>query len=232
MLHMKECPFCGNHDLEGDTPIDPAEVSGTLDGGKHFLQSGCEKCGTTGPQLVIAGARPTSDEIQESVKAWNKRPAVAGLDGAKDCLMKALLGGLMRNREVLAIALDKAVQLQLVRVVQDGDATHIQVVEDDSAGEPRYFIRSHERGYWGNSPVWWGPNSRGYTAHLDQAGRYTWEQCVQICKLDPETGRREDGLSFSEAGGDEPFRCSPLLAIAHHIVDSQDFAAAGIQGGR
>lgn len=100
------------------------------------------------------------------------------------------------------------------------------------AAEQLYFIRSWERGYMGNSPMWWGKNECGYTSHLDQAGRYTWEQCVRICKLLPETGMPIAGRAVQQREGDEPYRCEPLLAVAHMVVDTQDFHTGGIEGGK
>lgn len=97
--------------------------------------------------------------------------------------------------------------------------------------QPKYFIRSYERGYWHNSPVWWGPNQSGYTAYLDQAGQYTYEQACAICRCDPATGLLRNGKQPGQ-DGDWMYRADALLAIAHKIVDTQDFSAANVKGGK
>jgi len=54
---------------------------------------------------------------------------------------------------------------------------------------------------WSNQHgQWWRPNRRGYTAHIHEAGRYTWDEAAQIVieatcdgalvrdRVDPVTG--------------------------------------------
>lgn len=45
-----------------------------------------------------------------------------------------------------------------------------------------YLIRAIDKGFRGNYPVWWGPNSTGYTTDFNKAGRYSKWDVVQICK--------------------------------------------------
>jgi hypothetical protein len=44
-----------------------------------------------------------------------------------------------------------------------------------------YYIQNRSKGFLGNSIIWWGKNSRGYTADLNEAGKYTEEEAKKIC---------------------------------------------------
>jgi hypothetical protein len=46
--------------------------------------------------------------------------------------------------------------------------------------EELYYIRTE--GYSGNTLIWWRPNSKGYTADLNKAGKYSKEEAKKICK--------------------------------------------------
>jgi len=39
-----------------------------------------------------------------------------------------------------------------------------------------YLIWSHEHG------AWWGPGGFGYTSNMDEAGRYSREEAIRICR--------------------------------------------------
>jgi len=47
--------------------------------------------------------------------------------------------------------------------------------------ENLYYIQSLKRGFLGNSALWWAPFSQGYTADLNQAGKYTEKEARGIC---------------------------------------------------
>jgi hypothetical protein len=51
----------------------------------------------------------------------------------------------------------------------------------------RYMIASFKHGYVGNDVQFWGPESRGYTCMLDEAGTYSRKEALQI--------HRDDGYS-------------------------------------
>ena len=44
-----------------------------------------------------------------------------------------------------------------------------------SEPEPLYYIQD-TRQYCGNSVFWWCPDGKGYTTHIDRAGKYTAAQ--------------------------------------------------------
>ena len=53
--------------------------------------------------------------------------------------------------------------------------------------ETLYVIR--HKGFVGNCILFWGPNRRGYTTDLKQAGKYNGEEAEQICSIRPEQDR-------------------------------------------
>lgn len=74
--------------------------------------------------------------------------------------------------------------------------------------EPMYYLRSKERGFLGNSPVWWGKNRCGYTAYLDQAGKYTKPEAEEICR--------------NASGQESMHLCSEVDSMSHTCFDWQD----------
>lgn len=54
--------------------------------------------------------------------------------------------------------------------------------------EQLYYIQSVKRGYLGNSVIWWGKDCKGYTCHLNLAGKYTSSEVMEICK-DPRDSK-------------------------------------------
>jgi len=43
-----------------------------------------------------------------------------------------------------------------------------------------YYIRNE--GYVGNALIWWGVDGKGYTTDIRQAGKFTLERALNICK--------------------------------------------------
>jgi len=52
-----------------------------------------------------------------------------------------------------------------------------------SAQEPMYYIQN--KGFVGNSLLWWRENGNGYTCNLNEAWKVTKEKAQQICKTRP-----------------------------------------------
>ena len=80
-----------------------------------------------------------------------------------------------------------------------GDTTMKQVLEDPinkNNNESIYYIR--KEGYVGNSLIWWRPNYGGYTTNLDEAGRYTYVQAMQICKSNKTNVAYKHSTIFSK----------------------------------
>lgn len=46
-----------------------------------------------------------------------------------------------------------------------------------------YYIQT--TGFHGNSCIWWGKNSRGYTSNIKEAGMYTEKEAKDICATSP-----------------------------------------------
>lgn len=76
-----------------------------------------------------------------------------------------------------------------------------------------HLVLSFKRGAWGNSAVWWKPDGGGYTSYLEEAGRYTREEALDIerwsCGRDNEY-RRQGSVAVREADAVEE---------AHMVVD-------------
>lgn len=49
-----------------------------------------------------------------------------------------------------------------------------------------YYIQNTEAGFLGNAIIFWGLNSRGYTANLNKAHKFTEEEAKKICLNNPE----------------------------------------------
>lgn len=49
--------------------------------------------------------------------------------------------------------------------------------------EKQFYIQA---GYVGNSILWWGINSRGYTTNIQKAGRYSEEETMKIINNRPD----------------------------------------------
>ncbi len=66
--------------------------------------------------------------------------------------------------------------------------------------EQLYVIRSikndQHRPKGDEAATWWGPDSRGYTSDLSQAGKYTLEEAKKIC--DPNQEIRFEGKGKNE----------------------------------
>lgn len=75
-----------------------------------------------------------------------------------------------------------------------------------------YYIRSHERGYVGNSPVWWRANRMGYTFYLNEAGKYIEEEAIDICK-------QSNVIRVNES----MWLCEEVDNHARRVFDGQDF---------
>lgn len=52
-----------------------------------------------------------------------------------------------------------------------------------------YYIQNTDAGYLGNAIIFWGLNSRGYTANLDKAQKFTEEEAKKICNGNPEKNK-------------------------------------------
>lgn len=44
-----------------------------------------------------------------------------------------------------------------------------------------YYIQNKDAGYLGNSIFFWAKNSQGYTAKLEKAQKYSFEEAKKIC---------------------------------------------------
>jgi hypothetical protein len=69
-----------------------------------------------------------------------------------------------------------------------------------------YFIQD-TRIYVGNCVLWWGPDNRGYTTNINEAGRYTEERAMAQQRSRPS---------------DKPWKCSDILPLVRATIDILD----------
>lgn len=77
----------------------------------------------------------------------------------------------------------------------------------------QYLVWSHEHG------AWWRPKSNGYTIDMRQAGRYSREEAIKICRgRDQNPGKPLPELPVRE---DDALRCvwSPPAAAVTELQD-------------
>lgn len=55
--------------------------------------------------------------------------------------------------------------------------------------EPLFYIQNTKAGYLGNAIMFWGKNRSGYTANLEDAGQYSYEEAKQLCQGNPEKNK-------------------------------------------
>lgn len=79
------------------------------------------------------------------------------------------------------------------------------------------YLRNKERGYLGNSPLWWAKGGAGYTDNLDNAERFDEKQAIEKVRENPDKW--------------EAWRCIAIDAWAYRTFDSQNFNAARGLGG-
>lgn len=80
-----------------------------------------------------------------------------------------------------------------------------------------YYLRNKERGYLGNSPLWWAKAGAGYTDNLDRAEMFTKDDAAAKVKSDPEKW--------------EAWACAAVDKCAYRTFDSQDFTKIRGTGG-
>ena len=52
-----------------------------------------------------------------------------------------------------------------------------------------YYIQNTNQGFIGNSIVFWALNSNGYTAKLEKAEKFSYEDAKEICKTNPDKNK-------------------------------------------
>lgn len=55
--------------------------------------------------------------------------------------------------------------------------------------ETFYYIQNKDQGFLGNAPVWWANERRGYTAYLNNAHRFSYEEAKNICTINPNKNK-------------------------------------------
>lgn len=55
--------------------------------------------------------------------------------------------------------------------------------------DKKYYIQNKEAGFLGNSIIFWALNSSGYTANIENAHKYSYEEAKKICNGNPEKNK-------------------------------------------
>lgn len=71
-----------------------------------------------------------------------------------------------------------------------------------------YLLQNKERGYVGNSPVFWADPS-GYTAYIDDAKEFTEEEADRFVHEDPKKWRK--------------YSIAEVERYAKRVLDMQDY---------
>lgn len=53
----------------------------------------------------------------------------------------------------------------------------------------KYYIQNTDAKFLGNAPIFWAQDSRGYTAYLERAHRYTYDEAKKICEDNPSKNK-------------------------------------------
>ena len=53
----------------------------------------------------------------------------------------------------------------------------------------KYYIQNTKQGYLGNAIVFWKIGRNGYTAKLEQAEKFSYEEAKRICEGNPEKNK-------------------------------------------
>lgn len=80
-----------------------------------------------------------------------------------------------------------------------------------------YYLRNKERGYLGNSPLWYAKGGAGYTDDLGRAEMFTKEDAQKRVQGDPDKW--------------EAWLCTLVDKFAYRTFDSQNFTAIRNSGG-
>lgn len=72
-----------------------------------------------------------------------------------------------------------------------------------------FYLRNKERGYLGNSPMWWTKGGHGYTDSLCRAEQFSDEASAKMVEENPDKWER--------------WPCVLIDRHAYRTFDSQDF---------
>ncbi len=72
-----------------------------------------------------------------------------------------------------------------------------------------YYLQSVDRGFCGNSPMFWRKNGNGYTPRLDDAEQFTWDEASEV-------------ICSSRSHKWKLWTVDYLDSISHRTVDMQD----------
>lgn len=150
-----------------------------------------------------------------NTEQWEKMTAV-GMDSRS---IRALVNGGVKYETLLANYKLGGLWCALETIAKEtiffGDASISRTYESFKNNVELYYIRSHECGYAGNSPYWWGKNSSGYTAYIDKAGKYTKDEAEEICRSANKCVKPENPQ-------ESMYLCNEIDLLCHRVFDSQN----------
>lgn len=112
--------------------------------------------------------------------------------------------------QVLSEAADREIDAEVARIMAMSDDEIMREADADDAAWARGFKLGLASGHsaitratkpylvWSNEhQAWWGPEHRGYTRHIERAGRYERAEAMSIA------GKREGGWHVRKGNPDE-----------------------------
>lgn len=81
----------------------------------------------------------------------------------------------------------------------------------------KYYIQNKAAGYIGNSIIFWAKGMNGYTAKLNNAEQFDYEQAKNICQNNPEKNKAWPVDYIDKNQGTAPVTDSQYLETANIV---------------
>lgn len=85
--------------------------------------------------------------------------------------------------------------------------------QSEPIDDGKYYLQRVPSNYLGNSPFWWAVGGNGYTAYIQGAERFSYQDAKKYVDEDPKKWRM--------------YKCFDIDKRLHLVFDSQDFKFLG-----
>ncbi len=83
--------------------------------------------------------------------------------------------------------------------------------------EKQYYIQNADAGYLGNSIIFWALDRKGYTANLNKAHKFSFEEAKHICEHNPNKNKAWPVEYINENEGTQMVTDSQCLATENIV---------------